>query len=659
MSVRASTAREQSATVTGVGRDAGTVAEPPVCWIEGGVALLDEGRRVERVNVSLGRWLRAMGCDPVGRGFEELLAALGPEWEAAFAPAWEGTGEPFFHAQLRASPAGRTAWYEVEATRHGSGWSVRVQSVLPPLTELAETPWNAHLAGEWEQRRLFMRLLRAEAQLSHLMRSLPGVIFSQRADFAFQFVSPRVGELTGVPAEEWVGQARSFWEVVHEADAEELQQQCRRAVRGREGVATGFRVRNVRTGQIAHVLEHREAVVSAAGLVIGYEGFWLDVTRQKLAERRLSSAAWKETLATLTMGLAHDFSNILAGILSLADTFRAQVDGGHPFAEGLGLIRQNAWQACQLVQRMMNLHRCMTGEMGYHDLNETVTELVDLVQRVLPRRIRVETELAAQALPLYADGMELRQVILNLALNAAEAMPQRGRLRFETRLCEVAALPAHAHGTLPALPCVCLYTRDSGHGIAARHLPHIFDPFFTTKPVNKGSGLGLYNARLFVERHRGAIAVETREGEGTVFSLWLPRADFSEAERVESAVLQRRPSLLLVGEPGMLHDSTAEFLRVQGYYVRQAFAPDRARDALLAEEHPFRAVWILAGPAEPAFLGLVSELRILRPEVKLVLQLVGGEADRVPEEVRRQLDLVITNEMNEETMVKSLRRLCE
>jgi PAS domain S-box-containing protein len=649
MSVGVTTARERG----------GAAAGPPSCWLEGGLALLDEGRRVERVNLSLGRWLRSLGCDPVGQRFEAVLATLGPEWETAFAPAWQGEGEPFFQAQLRANPAGHPAWYEVEATRPGSGWVVRVQSMLPPLAELAETPWNAHLAGEWEQRRMFMRLLRAEAQLSHLMRSLPGVIFSQRADFAFQFVSSQVSALTGVSAEEWVGQSRSFWEVVHEADAEELQQQCRRAVRGREGVATNFRLRNLKTGQIAHVLEHREAVVSAGGLVIGYEGFWLDVTRQKLAERRLSSAAWKETLATLTMGLAHDFSNILAGILSLADTFRAQVDGEHPFAEGLGLIRQNAWQACQLVQRMMHLHRCTTGEMGYHDLNETVTELADLVQRVLPRRIRIETELATQPLPLYVDGVELRQVILNLALNAAEAMPQRGRLRFETRLCEAAALPEHAQGTLPALPCVCLCARDSGCGIAARHLPYIFDPFFTTKPVNKGSGLGLYNARLFVERHRGAIAVETREGEGAAFRLWLPLADFTEAERVASAAVQRRPSLLLVGEPGMLHDSTAEFLRVQGFYVRQAFAPDRARDALLAEEHPFRGVLILAGPAEGALLGLVDELGSLRPGVKRILQLVGGEPDLVPAEVRRQLDLVITNEMNEEAMVRSLKQLCE
>ena len=631
-------------------------APSPLPWLESGQALLTPARHICSLNDELARWFRGPSAQLMGQAFDDVLATLVPEWPAVAAAGW-AAANPFARLPLHVSRDGKSAWYDVEFVRHDAGWVVRLQSVLPPLAELAETPWNAYVTGERAQRQMFIRLLRAEAQLSNLTHSWPGVLFSQRADFSFQFASPRILDLTGVPAEQWLAQSRSFWPVVHEADAEEVHQQCRRAARVRAGVTTTFRLRNLETGRVAHVLEHRQAVVSATGVVIGYEGFWLDVTREKIAERRLSSAAWKETLATLTMGLAHDFSNILAGILSLSEGFISQTDATHPFSPGLNLIRQNAWQACQLVQRMMSLHRCQTGEQNYHDLNEALPELADLVQRVLPRRIVVETQLAPQPLPLYVDAVELRQVILNLALNAAEAMPQRGKLVFETRLCEAATAPALTRGKFPRLPCVCLIARDIGTGIAPRHLPFVFDPFFTTKPMNKGSGLGLYNARLFAEKHRGAISVASQEDTGTEFCLWLPLADFSEAEREQCAVVQQRPSILLVGEAGLLQDSTAEFLRVHGYYVMQVFAPERALDVLAGEDNRFRAVMLLAGPTELNFLGLIGPLRRQHPELQVILQLVGGEPDRVPAELLPQLHLLIAHDMSETDMVRNLKRL--
>ena len=632
------------------------IVPPTLPWLEAGQALLNPARQILSLSDELARWFRRHGSEPVGQTFDDVLGAFVPEW-LPLAPASWATATPFARCPLHISRDGQSAWYDVELVRHEAGWCARLQSVLPPLAELAETPWNAYLSGEREQRQMFIRLLRAEAQLGNLMQSWPGVIFSQRADFSFQFASPRIGELTGIPAEQWLAQARSFWPVVHEADAEELHQQCRRATKVRAGVTTNFRLRNLETGRVVHVMEHRQAVVSASGVVICYEGFWLDVTREKIAERRLSSAAWKETLATLTMGLAHDFSNILAGILSLSEGFIAQTDAAHPFAAGLGLIRQNAWQACQLVQRMMSLHRCQTGEQNYHDLNQTITELADLVQRVLPRRIVIETDLDPQQLPLYVDAVELRQVILNLALNSAEAMPQRGKLVFQTRLRETADPPPLSQGKFPRLPCVCLSARDTGTGIAPRHLPFVFDPFFTTKPVNKGSGLGLYNARLFAERHRGAISVTSQEGVGTEFCLWLPLADFSEAERVQSAVVQQRPSILLVGEAGLLQDSTAEFLRVHGYYVMQVFATDRAKDVLASEDNHFRAVMILASPTEPLFLEFIRDARQQYPSLQVILQLVGGEPDRIPADLLPHLHLLIANDMSEADMVRNLKRL--
>ena len=417
-------------------------------------------------------------------------------------------------------------------------------------------------------------VLRAEAQLKSLTDRWPGVIFSQRADFSFRFVSPQIEALTGVSVAEWQSKPHLFWHVVHESDAEELRQQLKQGRQSGQTFTSTYRVRHAQTGRVAYVMEHRQPHVSRGGLLLGYEGVWLDVTRQTIAEKRLSSAAWKETLSVLTMGLAHDFGNVMAGIHALSESFLEQVGDGHEFNEGLTLIRKSSQQASQLVHRIINLHQGKTGDSNYHNLNEIATDLADLVRKIIPRRMEMSLELATEALPVYLDVVELRQVVINLVLNAIDAMPQTGRLVLRTSEGSVNGIDqskvdqadglANDHlsipltdpnpmvGALPRPPAACLSVQDNGCGIKPRHLASIFDPFFTTKPMNKGSGLGLYNARLFIDKHRGAITVDSKEGAGSTFHLWLPQADFTEAaaEARSSQQAGIPHSPLDAGQPG-------------------------------------------------------------------------------------------------------------
>jgi PAS domain S-box-containing protein len=439
---------------------------------------------------------------------------------------------------------------------------------------------------------MFIRLLRAESQLKTLTERWPGVIFSQRADFTFRFVSPKIEEFTGVSVAEWQSKPHLFWHIVHEGDAEDLRQQLKQARQTGQPVSCTYRVRHAQTGRVGYVMEHRQPNVSRGGLLLGYEGVWLDVTRQTIAEKRLCTAAWKETLSVLTMGLAHDFSNVMAGIHALSESFLEEVGPGHQFIEGLNLIKNNTREASQLVHRIINLHQATLGESHYHNLNEITTDLADLVRKIIPRRMQLTVELAPEALPVYLDVIELRQVVVNLVLNAIDAMAgakmEAGGEREEVRSADPSSLSpltshpprdaawrhapsasgaagrlslrttahvelpflANVQGALPKTPAACFSVQDTGCGIKALHLERIFDPFFTTK--NKGSGLGLYNARLFVEKHRGGITVDSQEGVGTSFHLWLPQADFTEAETAESQDLACRPAGLPAcdGSPG-------------------------------------------------------------------------------------------------------------
>jgi signal transduction histidine kinase len=631
-------------------------ARGEVVWLEGGLALLDSLQRCTHVNEPLVQWLGAAPEQLAGQPFGEVLGRRCPEGVPLLARAWSEAA-PSAEYQFPAPQVGPSCWLRLEVARNPAGWFVRLNSVLPPMRELVEEGGGGRPGELPEQQQLRLRLLRAESQLESLMQRWPGVVFSQRPDFSFHYVKGSIEALTGVTPEAWCSQPRRFWEVVHEADVDELKRQCRQAARMPAGVTTTYRLRHAVTGKMSYILEHRQAAVSRSGLVLGYEGLWLDVTRQTLAEKRLSTAAWKETLALVTMGLAHDFSNQLSGILSLTELVLSQLGRENPSAPTLDLIKQSALQASQLVHRIVNLHRSKTGLRQYLDLNQIVSELGELVRKVLPRRIVVETELAPGQLPVYLEAVEFRQVVLNLALNAADAMPQRGRLSFRVSVHTAAPTLTHCQGEFPRLPCVCLAVQDNGTGIAARHLPHIFDPFFTTKPLTKGSGLGLYNARMFVQEHGGAVSVESTEGAGTTFCLWLPQADFTEAERMAAENAERRRSVLLVGQPGLATESVTEFLRTHNFYVVATHSPARALELLATEESSLHGVVVLADPGDSAMLALIPDLRARHPAKQTALQLIGGTADQIDNRVLDSAGLVLASNLEESVLLQKLNGL--
>ena len=319
-------------------------------------------------------------------------------------------------------------------------------------------------------------------------------------------------------------------------------------------------------------------------------------------------------------------------------------------------------QASALVRRVLSLHQGRIGEFGYCDLNEQVGDLGELVRKILPRRIRFEARPAALALPVYVDCVELRQVFLNLVMNAADAMPlpHNGLLECSTHRITEAEPLTHAQGTFPRLPAVCVAIRDNGIGIPERHLGTIFDPFFTTKPVNKGSGLGLYNARLFVEKHHGAISVESVEGQGTTFRLWLPEADFTEQERVHEGDERRRRTLLVVGPAGRSLDTTVDSLRRAGFFVVSESREDQALEMLDRLDYEFDAVLVQVAADAPDHIGrLLREVRQRKPPIKSILQIIGRNEDEVHVAWLKDATLTLPSDLQETEIQRRIDELFE
>jgi signal transduction histidine kinase len=635
----------------------------PRRWIDAGMVILDSGGRTLEANAAFGKWRNEWDEPGLPEDFWPFLQARAPEYHREFEKLLGGAssfGELTFHfASGEEDP--ESHWFDLEMARHPSGMIVRVNSTLPPPAGLDESACDDFLQNEPARRQLFVRLLRAEAQLESLMRRWPCVIFSQRPDFSFEYVGPQIEGLAGISVEQCRNDARRFWQLVHEADAAELQQKIEQAVSNGGNLTATYRIRHVQTGRITCIFEQRQALLSRHGRLLGYDVIWMDVTRQTIAEKRLCTAAWKETLAVLTLGVAHDFSNIMAGIHSLSESFLDQVDSGHSFFEGLGLIKSNSLQASRLVQQMIRLHLEQTGGRTYIDLNPLVLEIAELLRKILPRRIQITAELSAHALAIYADAVELRQVLINLTLNAADAMPQGGVISLRSSVHATLPPLAQYRGVLPRQPAVCLAIEDAGCGIQERHLAALFDPFFTTK-TQSGSGLGLYNARLFVEKHQGAISIESLEGKGSCFRVWLPQADFSEAAP-ENALAQNpilRHTLLVHGRPGAVLEEMTEFLRSQGFHVVPANAPEAAGDYLQSVDYEFSAVLVLLEPNETMLAALIAELeKPRRRKFKRIVQLIGCDRDEIGAQTLSRFDLVLSPELSPEEQLRKLRALLE
>jgi signal transduction histidine kinase len=489
-----------------------------------------------------------------------------------------------------------------------------------------------------------------------LLPHWPGAVFRQRADGAFEDISSGVEALTGHPPAAWLKRPGLFWNLLHPEDAPQARDARQRAGSTGGGSRALFRLRRP-DGQCVWVSEFLQAQPAPAAPDgrPGFAGYWLDATRQVRAERALQEIAGGNTLGLITMGLLHDFNNTLAGILSLSETFLAQIEAGHPLREGLSLVKRDAQQAASVIRQLGQWHQQRSGERNYLDVNDAARVAADLLRRAVSRRVEILVECAPDSLPAHADAAALRHALVQLGVNAAEAMPGKGRLILRTSL-HPALPPLGRHaGTPPRVPAICLSVEDTGHGIEARHLPRLFEPFFTTKPAGRGAGLGLHAVRNFAESHGGAVSVETRPGEGTCFRLWLPRADFTETERALERDDARPPCLLFAGWEDEAMERFAGPLRAQGAVVVPGGAD--AEDLLCSPDWRFDA--LVLGDAGAGAVSVVRFVRRHKLPIKIVLHAPDGAQSALDPELLESAGLVLTPDQSPEECCRRIAALLD
>jgi len=268
------------------------------------------------------------------------------------------------------------------------------------------------------------------------------------------------------------------------------------------------------------------AVRSPSGRLDRIFGCFVDVHDRHAAdsarreiEARLQQTQKLDAVGKLAGGVAHDFNNRLLIIIGYAELIKADLPAESPLARQLDMVLGSAQRGAELTRQLLAYSRQQVLKPEAFDVNHTVEGMRRLLERVIGDHVELATELAARG-AVYCDRGQIEQVILNLAMNARDAMPGGGRLTLATW---DRAIRRGEDPSLPAGDYVALAVRDAGTGIPDELIPHIFEPFFTTKEVGRGTGLGLAMVEGIVKQSGGSVKVESRLGHGTTFTVYLPR----------------------------------------------------------------------------------------------------------------------------------------
>jgi two-component system, cell cycle sensor histidine kinase and response regulator CckA len=364
----------------------------------------------------------------------------------------------------------------------------------------------------------------------------------------------------------------------------------------------------------------------------------LDVTKEKLAEaallesaERMQQAQKMDAIGRLAGGLAHDFNNLLSAIISYGELIRDAVPPDHPVHADATEVLVAGERAAQLTKQLLAFGRKQLLAPKVLDLNLELARMERMLERVAGEHNRLEIVAAPHLANVKVDPSQLVQVVMNLVLNARDAMPNGGRLTLETADVDEAQVRAHLHDDTLRGPHVMLAVKDTGLGMDKETQARIFEPFFTTKALGKGTGLGLAMVHGIVTQSGGHVAVTSEPGKGTAFTVYFPRTDEvgeTTTASPESAAVEGTETILLVEDEAQVRDVARAILARHGYRV---LATASAAEAILAHErHPARIHLLLTDVVMPDESGpqLAGRLTPLRPDMR-VLFMSGYTDDAV------------------------------
>jgi len=550
-----------------------------------------------------------------------------------------------------------------------------LEEAFPPIatTELPEryrevartgVPWTTevvdcrdeHIAGAFEvhafsvgpgevaalfldvsaRKRVELALRGSEQRYRHLVENQQDLIVEADVDGRVRFASPSYCRLFGKEESELVGQR--FMPLVHAEDRGATLQALEKlffpphtcVVEQRAMTRDGWR----------WLAWSDKAVLDEHGEVASILAVGRDITAQRVMEERLRQSEKLHAIGQLAGGVAHDFNNQLTGILSAGELLARALQDNGELRELAEMIVNAAEHSTRLTRQLLAYARKGKLKTVPLDVHGTVQDVVSLLRRSIDKRIVIRQDLAAQPSSTLGDSAQLHNALLNLALNARDAMPEGGELTFATRVAELS--PEHIEASrMDVTPgrYVALEVRDSGLGMDPETQAHLFEPFFTTKEVGKGSGLGLAAVYGTVQNHRGAVEVSSEPGRGTTFTLYLPLVEVEARPRgsEEAQAVEAHCRILVVDDERVVRDVLRRLLEKAGHQVVVANGASEALEIYRRSWHHLDLVIMDVMMPDMDGREALAAMRELNPNLRAVLSSgysVDGETVLATEGVR-------------------------
>ncbi len=515
-----------------------------------------------------------------------------------------------------------------------SGWDSPMRSQYRIVTKNGETRWIelygslinyqgkpailGNVIDITHAKRAEELLRQSEEKYRALFEESKDVVYITTPDGRFLDINPAGLEVFGYSSKDEIlkiNLARDLY--MNPADRKTYQETI-----ARQGYVKDYEILFKRKdGQPVTVMLTANAVRDASGAIVAYRGIMRDVTERKQLEEQLFQAQKMESIGTLAGGIAHDFNNLLGGILGYASFMKTKMTESHSFYKYVDTIERSGMRAAELTSQLLAFARGGKYNSRPVDLNAIVTETLGIIGRTFDKSIEIDIRFYSPLPTVEADAGQIQQLLMNLCVNARDAMPCGGKLLIETNVALLTADYAKAHMDAKPGPYVTVSVTDTGVGICKEHMKRIFEPFFTTKEKGKGTGLGLSMVYGVAKNHGGFVRVYSEPGIGTTFKVYLPASGKTQTKEPAKTEAPRGGNelILVVDDEEPIRDLAKDIFESNGYRVM--LAEDGAQAVEIYLKHKDEIKLVILDMVMPKLGGRETFLKLkdLNPVVKALL----------------------------------------
>ena len=494
-----------------------------------------------------------------------------------------------------------------------------------------------------EKNKINHKLYRSEERYRYLVQNSPDIIYTLDADGNFTFLSEALEHLLGFTVEDLIG--KHYTTIVCEEDREKAQWFFDER-RSRDRAALGIELRLKSGGDGQHNDSARRYLtveLKSMGIYeassrdrerrhVGTHGVIRDISERQRLHAQLQNAERMESLGTLAGGIAHDFNNLLMGIQGRSSLISMDLEDAHPVLEHLQAIDEYILSATHLTKQLLGFARGGKYEVKPTDINELVLKSANMFGRT-KKEITIETQFHDANIVVEADRRQIEQVLLNLYVNAWQAMPEGGTLSLETKFVHLGEKDCRPYQVESGRYAHVSVT-DTGIGMDQRALQHIYDPFFTTKEKSRGTGLGLASAYGIIKNHAGIIHANSKPGYGTTFNIYLPISERRVVRKLSSQgkISSGSETILLVDDEDMIIEVSQALLKRLGHQVITAKSGEEAVEVV--HRMGFGVDLVILDMIMPGMDGgrTFDRIREICPEIPIMLAsgyAINGQAEEI------------------------------